>query len=94
MIKNLTFCFKDKKSNQEHFTAYDEDRDGTLDFKELIELFDPEDSNSFEATADHLIYHADKDHDGVITLEEFLDNYETVLTSHISDNGQLYHDEL
>ena len=35
-----------------------------------------------------------KDHDGVITLEEFLDNYETVLNSHISDNGQLFHDEL
>jgi len=35
-----------------------------------------------------------KDHDGVITLEEFLDNYETVLSSHISDNGQLFHDEL
>jgi len=85
---------EDKKSNQEHFDAYDENKDGTLDFKELIQLFDPEDGNSFEATADHLIYHADKDHDGVITLEEFLDNYETVLSSHISDNGQLFHDEL
>jgi Ca2+-binding EF-hand superfamily protein len=53
--------FEDKKSNQEHFNAYDENKDGTLDFKELIELFDPEDGNSFEATADHLIYHADQE---------------------------------
>jgi len=58
---NVTFLFKDKKSNQEHFDAYDENKDGTLDFKELIQLFDPEDGNSFEATADHLIYHADKE---------------------------------
>ena len=46
--------------NEEHFNAYDSNKDGILDFDELIELFDPEDGNSFEATADHLIYHADQ----------------------------------
>jgi Ca2+-binding EF-hand superfamily protein len=87
------------QSEREHFdTQYDRNRDGSLDYDEILLLLRPEASGHQDEEVAHLMSSADADKDGVLSMDEILSDKgrEAFGSSLATDFGEAahYHDEL
>ncbi|XP_003385607.1 PREDICTED: calumenin-like [Amphimedon queenslandica] len=84
------------KSEREQFSQHrDSNKDGKLDKRELGSWIAPDGHDNAEAEARHLIFNADKDKDGKLTMAEMLENEELFIGSQATDFGNILsrHDE-
>lgn len=71
----------------------DLNKDGLVDKEELKVYVDPHNSNHAKLEAENLIHLADQDSDGLLSLEEVLENAELFLGSKMVDTSRNFHDE-
>lgn len=85
------------KGEREQFEQHrDKDNDKKLSKRELGDWIAPEGHDNAEAEARHLIFNADKDKDGKLTVDEVLANEELFVGSQATDFGNILnrHEEL
>lgn len=73
----------------------DKDQDGKLNLEEVRHWILPDDYNHAEAEARHLVYEADDDKDGELSIDEIVAHHETFVGSQATDWGEglTRHDE-
>ncbi|XP_032869184.1 calumenin-like isoform X2 [Amblyraja radiata] len=84
------------KNEQEQFRRFrDLNKDGKMDKEEVERWILPGDYDHAMAEAKHLIHESDKDEDGKLSKEEFLENYNRFVGSAVTNFGELLdnHDE-
>ncbi|XP_069765228.1 reticulocalbin-3 isoform X2 [Narcine bancroftii] len=84
------------KNEQEQFKQFrDINKDGKMDHKEIERWILPGDYDHAISEAKHLIHESDKNEDGKLSKEEFLENYNRFVGSIMTDYGDMMvkHDE-
>ncbi|XP_078286821.1 reticulocalbin-3 isoform X2 [Rhinoraja longicauda] len=84
------------KNEQEQFKQYrDINKDGKMDMSEVERWILPNDYDHSMAEAKHLIHESDKDQDGKLSKQEFLEDYNKFVGSAVTNFGELMgqHDE-
>lgn len=82
-----------KEERLKDFKIADEDKNGSLDRKELLRFIDPRNTHHAEKEALNLMTAADTDQDGVLTLLEILGQRELFMASKMVDAAKSFHDE-
>lgn len=70
---------------------YDRNGDGKLDSSEVLLWLAPDDRESAEQEAEHLIQSSDENHDDVLDLEEIVRHHDVFVGSEATDYGQHLH---
>ncbi|CAL8074452.1 unnamed protein product [Calicophoron daubneyi] len=79
------------KSELSQFKDYrDADKDGRLNREEVGEWIMPANYDPHEAETQHLFYHADADHDKVLTEQEILDKQDLFVNSRATNYGTVF----
>ncbi|XP_067875737.1 calumenin-like isoform X3 [Heterodontus francisci] len=84
------------KNEKEQFREFrDINKDGKMDHSEIERWILPEDYDHAESEAKHLIHESDKNEDGKLSKEEFLEKYHRFVGSAMTDFGEMMvtHDE-
>ena len=84
-----------QREREQFHTYRDKNGDGYLDREEIREWIVPANYDHADAEAKHLIYEADTNKDGILSLNEILDNYDVFVGSQATDFGDALtrHDE-